>query len=1814
MVFAVFAAIPMVADDSDATSQSTAGAVHLVEDVTGTANATGYYYDGKDADGHTIASQITVPDGSVIFLLKNVDLKITLATSKAVTIFYVDSAITAGSDGKYAVNFDTATGVTLKGAATAEAGTTAHNTIKAVSAGQYIFTGATTNPATVDDGVELTGAAATSANLLAVGSIASGYALATPVTAISFAVNSGKALGTTATTSAITLGTTAGFDATVKVGDSVEVSLDNIIFDEMTTFTTTGTDLKITTTGTLVTGGMLTAVKGDLELGAASIATGSAAHISGIYMSVGDTPTLKLCAAVTENLKIDSTSGASVVTEVTIYNMSNVNATFYSDITSIPNVVSYDFKGITAEKLSLTATNNVLAGEFTAGILEAKGDIKLDDVTIGGTLDAKADVTTTNGADVIVTGIITAATAFNNSEATSTIIADSGSVTVTGQATIATKVDVLGYIELKNETNAVSANTLYVLNADCYKVPAAVTQVVVGITAPEVDNAADLNEKLALGYPVVIVNAPTPSAVTQIDKNVVIDAGRTVIVDNENGIQINDGYKLTVDGTLAFGSAAAVAPATPADAITVKNGGTFEITGLLDFAASASTASPNYYGVTNANVDISLEAGTVDSNGKITKQAVLENSGKIILVGNVEVGNYASFENTQSGKIYKSPEGAKILIKDVAATPAVASAGTVVNYGTMLATVTCINYTDYNTKDVTVSGETTQSIEFPQSQNVIVKAGTTWTITNGNTITILGNLIVENGAKVIVDEDGKLLIGGEIGASMDISGDLSIVEGGVMDVVKTIDASISGTVTVSGTLKLATGVEVAIKSAGALAIEGTGMISGTGTPVIANEGTVTVNGFVGTVTINNAGSVVVDNASMTVTTATAVDMTVNMTSTDAEFRLVSTYMKVHDQIKVTDKGMKVGKVEIDTGNYVLFKNDGDKIAKLTGTVTVSAFGTSATTNDVTVINHGLTVSGSAAAALVSPATTTDYADVTMQFFGAADIAATATVPAITAKNVIDTELINGLGVNMKSAGALEVTGKLDNSATNVDVINNTGSITVKGEGLIITNAKIATGTLTAAELSYEVTVGTTKTTYYQYSTLENAVEAAKSTVADTKFGETITIYGHMTVTEDLTIGAPLKVVFAKSSATDSTLTISEANTNDVKVIVEAGAKITAGKEQVIVNGTLQIDNKKTGDATQKTVCDVTVTDKLVNDGPITYTNIYSALANAKAGETVEITRDNTAGDVTVKLYADITVPVGVTLSSTSRYAPLYVVNGVTVTVAGTIATEQQITAQNEFDTTAYNTSEKKTSTIILDGAGMIVFVDGTAADLKYTDTNTKNTLVNSRIAGAYYEADGDFVVSAVSTALANVADITGDITVYGTVTEGDLVFDATDDCTRIVVAAGSTLTASSLTVVDGTFGSVTTADSSVTYANGTFNGVVSVGDASLTVANVKDLVVLDNEGVMEIYGSAADFDTTDKKAASIAVSAGSVTAKNGLVTGVKFTVASGATLVADGATIDNLVISGTVSVASGMTLTSAKTTVLENGVLNVDAGSSTTSPGNAAITTLYVGMTSSDYTRSSTGAAASVVGPVTGMKNAYVLAGTSVSEEVQAALDDMNGTVFTVNGAVWFTAYASSDATVTTINVSKAPVTNAILEGWATSATGEAKVGKMSWGGNYDSIDLNKDQTLYAVVETYIYDVILIANEGVADVTIGGNLMKYGMIGNTEAGYIYGYKMTVAAGTHDVKITLKNGYSGTAKLSVDGGAFSENLSFTAAGTPTDGEHISINLQITGIEKSGYVPDSPESDGGMTITDYLLIVLVVLIIVMAIIVAMRMMRS
>ena len=143
----------------------------------------------------------------------------------------------------------------------------------------------------------------------------------------------------------------------------------------------------------------------------------------------------------------------------------------------------------------------------------------------------------------------------------------------------------------------------------------------------------------------------------------------------------------------------------------------------------------------------------------------------------------------------------------------------------------------------------------------------------------------------------------------------------------------------------------------------------------------------------------------------------------------------------------------------------------------------------------------------------------------------------------------------------------------------------------------------------------------------------------------------------------------------------------------------------------------------------------------------------------------------------------------------------------------------------------------------------------------------------------------------------------------------------------------------------------------------------------------------------------------------------------------------------------------------------------------------------------------------------------------------------------------------------------------------------------------------------------YIYDcdIFFSVCEGIDNVYIDGVLAVADGYSDQRA-YVL-----VNAGEHTVSYTLSNGYSGEATMLVNDKKVT-GYKFTASG---DFDKTSYKIILQGIEKSGYVPESPdvpapveptEKDDSLGITEYLLIVLVVLAAILVVVVAIRMMRS
>ena len=1356
-----------------------------------------------------------------------------------------------------------------------------------------------------------------------------------------------------------------------------------------------------------------------------------------------------------------------------------------------------------------------------------------------------------------------------------------------------------------------------------------------GTPSVEVSNESGFLDAVEKQYDKINVTGD----VTVLNADVYIADWMTVTIDE--GVTLTFGTNTNTTGASAY----------------FTNDGKYVVKGTLNIYSSGEN-----------NGLITIDGGVINIEGAAVEELrdcnpVFENAGTII-VNSIAA---SSADNTVitvvGGGLLSNTGSIGAASESLSRTAAITGSGWVENAGNgAIGILVNAAHVEGLTYEVNLSQDITGPVTYPSYQTVIVPEGTTLSIKNVASVVINGKMIV-NGNLIIEGgqgTNGKLIIaGGDAGAqaaNLEVNGTITVQDGGSLAIgnndtngkgAATVSGSVvaqdgsfvnvdNGKMTVSGTMDMQANSNLAVAADGVLAVD--------------EAGTLNIAGYIATdgATVTNSGSVTIANGSSDAMAAEATfgDLTVKIAASSASVNVDSFIMKADTSLTITDDGLVLftdrdnnkSVVSGDAVNTVTIDGltTGADYATVSGLVvnesTTSRLDSNGTTRTFT---NTMIVSGTFGVSLAyvnSQAPTENDTSVVALTLDGGDAKVSVTAGKTTAGIDVTETLATGSYVDFVNAGDLDVTG----TVTVAKTATNNGVIDVTGNGIITVskNAMTNNNIVNAAYYVIKNGSGANEVTYHNYSTLENAVPAVAD-ASNTNTSKTITIMGKVSVTENIDVPAGISIVFETNRSDSNALTIGSSNNRDVTVNMAVGSRMTSGNAQVVVEGTLEFADK-TNDSTRNTVSDVVVEDPAKN-GSRTYTNIYTALANAQDGDVVEVSR--TTGYVT--LGQSVTIPAGVTLYVPQRTASLLLEDGVTLTIDGTLETEMDVLAETKFGVTAKNATvgdNQKSSAIVVNGTmkvdnrlGAAVYGDSTAAP---GQNDTASMIAGAPIYGAYYAIDGYSVVSTLEIAFADVADITGNIVVNGVVTVGDLTFNATEDCTAVVIGqtvvqdmsdpakdVATVLTAGSITVVGGTFGSVTTSGTATVYDNGAFIGDVVVGDARLTANNVIDLVVTDDEG-MEIAGAVAKMNST-VRSSGLTLAAGSATAIAGFDSSVDVTVAAGATLASDGAVFDEIIVDGTVTVAAGKNLTAETMTVNGTGAVNVAVASDTAVAGNADVTTLNLGIAVGDFQkgenlRSAVAGPATVSGPID-FEVAYVLNQAVIDE---SNLDGMRDTVFNVNGSVWFTAYAALAGEP--ITADKAPVENAVLAGWSETDGGDV----ITIPGNSDVAEttfvIGDKDNLYAVVNYDIYVINMRADQNaVSSISIDGNIMQFGMIWDetVAGGFYYGYTAVVSAGSHTISYQLANGYSGNGVLTVNGTQQS-GLTFTTEGNPADGKTtVTYNLQLTGFEKSGYVPDSPDtpstptsSDDGMTITDYLLIVLVVLIIVMAIIVAMRLMRS
>ena len=717
--------------------------------------------------------------------------------------------------------------------------------------------------------------------------------------------------------------------------------------------------------------------------------------------------------------------------------------------------------------------------------------------------------------------------------------------------------------------------------------------------------------------------------------------------------------------------------------------------------------------------------------------------------------------------------------------------------------------------------------------------------------------------------------------------------------------------------------------------------------------------------------------------------------------------------------------------------------------------------------------------------------------------------------------------------------------------------TVEVTGKLVSTKKIMTSVTTIVASYYEIKEDKANEIEEQhiYTNFADAVSAAP---------KKITVYGTETkISTDIAVPTGIEITFDGANKLNVT--------SDGKLTVADGSKMKLATTGAEVKGVLHFENKKNLNGTVKS--DVVITD----DRSVTYCGIAYAMANATAGQTVTVSEGAVSP---LKIEKDVTIPAGVILD-TGAVDEVEVCKGATLTIDGALdlgAAELIIDLADADQTAAGAKPEGK---VILNGTIVSEYGQDASIPGAYYTTTVKG------VTSYYIEP-----VAVAAPNIATVDDLTMEIRAFATdLALGDVSFTGTTEESAAVKIFGKvngniTLDLASVEFGAYAFKGTITNGTGTLASEGTATAGFKVG--STTADDVKKLTVSGSftADVYKTVTASGDVVFSNFDANSVTVDGDVIVVKpsTGDVT----------------STITKLKVNGTVTVDNDATLSVSGDGSYAEVLGSVAAIPATDSKGagKVNVTDLYLGLTE----KMVTGAGAAISENVSVSGYMYVVDGSTFPADM---VEGKKYVALYVEDALWMTVYYMGADSAPVVEVSEVPVENVKLVDWVDDK-GTSKTKDVE-GKDTFQIDVN-DKKLYAKIDYNVYQVQFFVSEGVDDVYIDGVLVP------TVDGAM---KVNVAAGTHTVSYTLANGYTGTAKMLVDGKEVS-GLTFTAEGDVG----TTFNITLQGIEKApaevggGDAPTviQPEKDEGMSLTDILLIVLVVLIVIMAVIVALRMMRS
>ena len=1291
------------------------------------------------------------------------------------------------------------------------------------------------------------------------------------------------------------------------------------------------------------------------------------------------------------------------------------------------------------------------------------------------------------------------------------------------------------------------------------------------------DDSAKLDEVLKGNVENVNVNADVT-----VSEDIVVPAGTTLTVGEGKKIILENGKNMAVAGEFS-GKIVGIA-ANGRETVAIISGlsgytltaGSIEVTGASFADGKIEVISGDI--VISGNIDGKIEIITTGQTDVATvtfKGVNINSNGQLILSKNDRVTIDYVVEDSMN--LYGSLTSASVVELTVNKPSDTTKTNKFTAYsGSKMSGMTVTGTGDINLtlaqKDFEIGQDISSNKDFGQLENVVVIG--TLTIGNNATVTVAGGFQINEGVTLTIESGATLKIESDV-AAVNIAGNIIVEDGAHLIIEKSKSVTVSGTVESDGEVLVES--NVTIKSGGKILInEGetgkdtTGNVTYNSTFTVTKGLTVEAGAELqicskmnitalgtdaaiinkGTVTLD--GAVLGDNSKIALAASDA-SVVINSVSGNKKLTITDDKLKFTSTLSVDGIYAKANKIKITP----------DANSVVSGLTVVETVKTNVDATGTTVYKNYVDLSGSiVVSAADSTVTTAPSVDVTVTgqritVEGKLDLGNNVTF-TVAAESALD--------VSGTITGALAVTGTSTSAATNAAVIANNGIITVTG--LIQVQGKInsySSAIINAA--MYETTTGTTKVA--NYTTLKAAIESG---------AKTITVTGTVDVTESLTV--PKDVTIKATGATINVGSTKKTEADRAVVLTFAdGAIANGGKYNVV--GTLVFENKK-NDKAEK-ISDVAVIDEKSSK----YTNIYTAIKGAKAGEVISIYSGRVVLDASLTIPADVTVdvPSGKILSLDK---------GVTLTVVGTLKTASKLETETgvSFATKASTKTGEYAAAIVVSGKLMsqVAFVYG-----------------DYQISGAYFQLTdtaGDYYYVTPVEYAATVADkvVNATVAIYGTVTAGDVAFTGTSSVTVHVKGMDRSMI---------TVASVTLTAADLDFNGKSFTGTVKVGDAAVAATKVTALKVNVKDGSEDrLLVENVKFDNTVDKfeTAAFSVSAGTVSVKavDPAAKG-SLTVAQGATLMSSETTLAIpagviVFVDGVITVDNGQTISVEKAEVA--GTITVAKETDTKAKGTFSVKNMYVGITAKDVTGTAiTGAAAVLSGNVVlgdAPAFAVVAAGSDVDADAVKALGKTT-TVYSIEGKDWITVYAKGYVAINTIKT--APVTNAQFNNWVDEkGVAIAKDNTTTYVGSENCAKVTAD------VKYDIYKIHITPCAGVESIAIDGNLIGYNYGDNSF--------VEVKAGSHTITYSLANGYSGEAKLSLvksnETVASVTGQSFSVSGMGGD-----VYLQLSGVEKSGYVdPVVPEQkdDDGMSLTDILLIVLVVLIVIMAVIVAMRLMRS